>query len=171
MPEIRLTKVADVSVLPSIERSAGAAFRVYPELSWVADDSVMSIEDHQGFVASGTSWVASSASTIVGFLCAEAVGESELHIWELAVHADAQGSGVGTQLMQHAMAYAASSAHTTSLTLTTFSDVAFNAPFYRRLGFELVEELEVEPRLQALLREEAAHGLPIERRCAMRCWV
>ncbi len=171
MPEIRLTRLAEVSVLPSIERSAGAAFRAYPEFSWVADDSLMSIEDHQGFVAAGTSWVASDASALVGFLCAESVADSALHIWELAVHADAQGSGVGTQLMRHAMAFAGSHAQITNLTLTTFRDVVFNAPFYKRLGFELVEELEAEPRLQALLREEAAHGLPVESRCAMRCWV
>jgi len=171
MPEIRLTTVADVPMLPAIERSAGTAFRAYPEFAWVADDSVMSIEDHQGFVAGGTSWVAADASLIAGFLCAETVAETELHICELAVHAARQGEGVGTQLMRHAMAYAARNEQTTSLTLTTFRDVAFNAPFYERLGFEIVEELEAEPRLRALLREEAAHGLPTESRCAMRCWV
>ena len=168
MPEIRATSLSDVELLPAIEQSAGEAFRSHSEFSWVADDSVMSVEDHKRYVAAGTSWVASTGSGIVGFLCAEAVAGRELHIWELAVCAEVQGSGTGTQLMRHAMASAARDPLCVSLTLTTFRDVAFNAPFYKRLGFEIVEELEEEPRLRALLAAEAAHGLPIESRCAMR---
>jgi hypothetical protein len=54
----------------------------------------------------------------------------------------------------------------TSLTLTTFRDVPWNAPFYARLGFEYVTELT--PELRQKREEETAHGLAFDSRCAMR---
>jgi len=182
MSKVRKTSLSDTELLPAIERSAGRAFRAYPDLAWVADDSLMSLADHRRYAAMGTSWLASDTTGILGFLCAELIPTQTrqerpqtgvesgpvLHIWELAVCEEAQGAGVGSQLMRHAMDHAVRSANCTKVTLTTFRDVAFNAPFYRGLGFEIVEELTEEPRLQALLAAEAAHGLPIASRCAMR---
>jgi len=110
MTLIRATTPADVSLLPAIETSAGQAFRAYTEFAWVADDKPMSIEEHNRFVATETSWVAIGDVGLIGFICAELVGQ-ELHIWELAVHAEAQRAGVGRQLMQHAIAFAVADPH------------------------------------------------------------
>jgi len=57
-----------------------------------------------------------------------------------------------------------------AVTLTTFRNLAFNAPFYERFGFAYVEgaALTRDARLQDVLLAEAAHGLPAENRCAMR---
>jgi hypothetical protein len=58
-----------------------------------------------------------------------------------------------------------------ALTLTTFRDVPWNAPFYARFGFETLAPGELDPRLEAILRAEIAHGIPGDRRCAMRYWL
>jgi hypothetical protein len=55
-----------------------------------------------------------------------------------------------------------------SLVLSTFSDVAWNAPYYRRLGFEVVPLEAYTPAQRALRAREAAWGLRIESRVIMR---
>ena len=54
------------------------------------------------------------------------------------------------------------------MTLTTFRDVVWNAPFYAQSGFRVVEDDALCARLGGVLANEVAHGLPGERRCAMR---
>jgi len=100
----------------------------------------------------------------VGFLLAEAHPLS-LFIVELSVDLDWQGKGIGRQLIACAAEHARKKG-LTSLTLTTFRDVPWNAPFYTRLGFERVTALT--PELRQKREEEAAHGLAYETRCAMR---
>ena len=56
----------------------------------------------------------------------------------------------------------------TSLTLTTFRDVPWNAPLYARLGFEMLADETLSPELREKRAEEVAHGQTYERRCAMR---
>ena len=56
----------------------------------------------------------------------------------------------------------------TALTLTTFRDVAWNAPFYQRLGFAVLPREAISPYLAGHLRDEIERGLPADRRCAMR---
>lgn len=55
-----------------------------------------------------------------------------------------------------------------AVTLTTFRDVPWNAPFYTRLGFSMLSELRLPAGLAAKRALETEHGLPPETRCAMR---
>ncbi|MEL6876231.1 MAG: GNAT family N-acetyltransferase, partial [Pseudomonadota bacterium] len=54
------------------------------------------------------------------------------------------------------------------LTLTTFRDVVFNEQFYHRLGYQTLHADQLSPRLQKVLENEEAEGLPADKRCAMR---
>ncbi|CAN5517152.1 GNAT family N-acetyltransferase [soil metagenome] len=59
-------------------------------------------------------------------------------------------------------AFVASWAHEKGLdglTLTTFRDVPWNAPYYRRLGFTDLPDTEWGPHLRAKVAREAAAGL------------
>lgn len=56
----------------------------------------------------------------------------------------------------------------TSLTLTTFRNVPWNAPLYARLGFEMLADETLPATLRQQREVEAAHGLAFESRCAMR---
>ena len=42
---LRPTRIDDVAALPAIERAAGQRFRDVPELAWLADSEVISVED------------------------------------------------------------------------------------------------------------------------------
>jgi ribosomal protein S18 acetylase RimI-like enzyme len=164
--KIRLTKPEDVHLLLVVERSAGESFRIFPDLAWIADDDGMPAETHLKYVAQGTSWVAEVDNQIVGFICAEA-SEEDFHIWELSVQHEQQGRGIGRRLMKTALADARRKGFR-SVTLTTFREVPWNEPFYRSLGFELIDEENMEPRLKQILLAEIGHGLPGARRCAMK---
>jgi hypothetical protein len=58
--------------------------------------------------------------------------------------------------------------HLVALTLTTFHDVPWNAPFYSRVGFEVLSASDFDERLSALLRKEVEEGFAEGTRCAMR---
>lgn len=161
---IRRATAADAPRLPEVERSAGELFRSIDDLAWLADDTVLSAEEHQTWARAGSSWVAEETDGPIGFLVAEVAGD-ELHVWELAVRVDRQGQGIGRRLLGAARE-AAGEQGLTAVTLTTFSDVPWNAPFYQRLGFEQLEDGAAGPRLTEILCQERARGLP--RRCAMR---
>jgi hypothetical protein len=53
------------------------------------------------------------------------------------------------------------------VTLTTFRDLPWNAPFYQRMGFIVLTDDSLDPHLREALQAEIAHGFPAERRCTM----
>lgn len=163
---IRLARLEDAEALPPVERAAGQSFRAVPDLAWVADGEPMPVERHRRMIAQGTSWVAEVGDRLVGFLAAERAGP-ELHISELSVVPELQGQGIGRRLIAAALARADDDG-LTAVTLTTFRDVPWNAPFYARIGFREVPPLALSSRLAAIRADESRHGLPAERRCAMR---
>lgn len=164
---IRPAVIGDAWDFPAIENSAGMRFEESAELAFVAQGEDRSVGQYRGFIERGLSWAADTrAGRCIGFICATPE-DGELHVWELAVCRDHQGSGIGRALLATAVREAERRGMA-ALTLTTFSNVAWNAPFYARLGFEVIEGSALSGRLQALLDEEGRNGLPREYRCAMR---
>jgi GNAT superfamily N-acetyltransferase len=164
---VRPAVAEDAVRLPEIELSAGRLFRAAPGLEWVARHGEPSADTYRPHIAAGAAWVAAAEDgRLVGFVAAEAVGET-MHVWELAVAAEAQGEGLGRRLMAAAQDRARALC-LRAVTLTTFREVPWNAPFYARLGYRIVEARELDARLTAILRAEVEGGLPAEQRCAMR---
>lgn len=147
---VRPTRPGDVTALPAIERAAGERFRDYPELAWLAEGEVISAEQHLDYAERGLSWLALANDQPVGFILAE-LHASSLFIVELSVHLDWQGKGIGRRLIA-CVADQARKRGLASLTLTTFRDVPWNAPFYARLGFEMITTLTPELRENAKKR-------------------
>jgi len=167
MTTIRPARPDDAEALPDIEQSAALAFRAIPELAWLADGDNASPAQHRALIADGACFVAvDDHDRPVGFLTAT-IESDALHIWEVDVRLDRQGAGIGRPLLQQAIDDARRRG-LTAVTLTTFRDVAWNAPFYETCGFRVLEAAELDTRLAELLRDEAARGLPAARRCAMR---
>jgi len=54
------------------------------------------------------------------------------------------------------------------VTLLTFRDIPWNAPYYARLGFVPLADEMLPPGLRALREAEGAAGLPLTARMAMR---
>ena len=127
----------------------------------------MTTDAHQHALENGFSWVATTLSqTCVGFLTAEVI-EDDFYIKEISVDEMHQKKGLGSKLFKSAFAEAKSLGFETT-TLTTFKDVPWNAPYYERLGFVILKSPTLPSYLQEILHKEAAAGLPLERRCAMR---
>ena len=164
---IRRARLADAAALPAIERSAAELFRCDPSLAWLADAQVTDAEHHQMAIETNEVWVAQSPDgVLMGFLSAIEV-DNELHIQELSVRQRFQGRGAGRKLLLTAVEHARYR-ELYGLTLTTFRDLPWNEPFYQRQGFETLSPAQLGPRLATVLNDEVAHGLPGERRCAMR---
>jgi GNAT superfamily N-acetyltransferase len=90
----------------------------------------------------------------VGFASVHLV-DGLAHLWQLAVHPSAARQGRGSALVSAVCDWAVSQ-RLHGVTLTTFRDVPWNAPFYGGLGFRVLEDLT--PGLAAIREEERAIG-------------
>ncbi|MFJ2478916.1 GNAT family N-acetyltransferase [Pseudomonas sp. NPDC087598] len=164
---VRRASPADAAALPAIERSAAELFRRDPALAWLADAEVPGVEQHVQAIEEMCVWVVESAGQpLAGFLRALEI-DNQLHIEELSVSQDFQGQGMGRALVL-AVIEQARRMQLQAVTLTTFRDLPWNAPFYQRLGFAVLTRQDTPPHLLSALQSEIAHGFPGERRCAMR---
>jgi len=165
---IRPTSEDDIAALQDIEISAGKAFLKIDGLQSLGADSCAAQEQHLAAIATQTSWIAEvRGRAAAGFLAGSPVGSS-LHVDEISVRSDYQKQGIGRALMEHAEAQARWLG-LSELTLTTFRHVNWNAPFYEKLGFQILSEEDLCERLAGILAMERALGLPApEQRCAMQ---
>lgn len=163
---LRLARPDDASAMPGIERAAAVAFAGEASIDPIA---VRAEADYARLIRRGHCLVAHVGETMAGFLAAEPFSR-ELHIWEMDVDPRFQRRGIGAGLVRAAMIDARNSG-VRALTLTTFRDLAWNGPFYARLGFEEVTALDAHPRLAGELAVEVDNGLPADRRCAMICFL
>ena len=101
----------------------------------------------------------------VGYLLVDDV-DGATHIEQVSVHPSVAGRGIGRALIETAVAHARARGHH-RVTLTTFADVPWNAPYYRRLGFDVVPPDDQGPDLRRLRAHEASIGLDRWPRVAM----
>ena len=163
---IRPATPDELPALQDIERAAGAAFRDLgmPE---IADDEPPTSDVLDRYRRAGRAWVACDAGDHpVGYLICEPV-DGALHIEQVSVHPDFARRGVGRTLLGYAADRARDEA-LTGLTLTTFTEVPWNAPYYERLGFRVLEEAELTPGLRKIRAHERELGLDSRPRVCMR---
>ena len=162
---LRLAHPEDAEAMPAIERAAAELFVGGAGLDQFDPDDTWSPDELRRFIRKGHCLVSFVEDEMAGFLVTEPFGR-ELHMWEMDVHPRFQKRGIGAGLVRAAQ-IDARNAGFKALTLTTFRDLPWNAPFYARLKFEELTALDAHPRLAGELTNESDEGLPIERRCAM----
>jgi GNAT superfamily N-acetyltransferase len=162
---IRAIRPDEVALVPAIERDAAARFREVG-LDAIADGDVSSEAFIRAVMAKGAALVAEFDGMLVGFALAGVLDDA-LHLYELSVATAHHGRGVGGRLLA-ALDREAARRHLPAVTLSTFSDVPFNAPFYARRGFTPVEREDWGPAFHLLHGAELAAGIPVERRVFMR---
>ena len=163
---VRRARRDELSRLAAIEHEAGLRFESVAELANLPEIAT-SADTFAEAERRGQLWVAvSAAGEIIGFACADLVDEG-VHLEELDVLPSWGRRGVGRALIA-AVAEDARSRGLAALTLTTFRDVAWNAPYYARLGFETVEPSRITPGLAAIVAAETRRGLPAALRVIMR---
>ena len=163
---VRLLSADELETVQAIERAAG---RVFAEVGMpeIADDEPLSVRALERYRVSGLAWVAvDPAVEPIGYLVAERV-DGALHVEQVSVHPDHARRGTGRSLLDRAAEQAVAD-RASGLTLTTFEHVPWNAPYYRRCGFRVLDEADWTPGLRAIREREASHGLDRWPRVCMR---
>ncbi|WP_328323243.1 MULTISPECIES: GNAT family N-acetyltransferase [unclassified Streptomyces] len=154
---VRPAHADDLPILQDMERAAGRCFRDIgmPE---IADDEPLPLDELARYQRAGLAWVAVDGTNVpVAYLIADRV-DGNLHIEQVSVHPDRARRGIGRSLLDH-LADRAAADGIPALTLTTFADVPWNAPYYARCGFQPLDENELGPDLRHIRARETAHGL------------
>ncbi|POO56202.1 GNAT family N-acetyltransferase [Agrobacterium rosae] len=165
MVMIRAARVDEFARLTEIELDA---FVVWAEACGVTSQPYASPEFIlQRSFDQGLLFVAEADATghVAGFAAGQAVG-SYLYVVEIDVERPAQGQGVGRALMAAMLGKARDAGHKYAV-LTTDRFAPFNAPFYAKMGFRILEKWETPPFLQERLDKQIADGLDPARRVAM----
>lgn len=115
--------------------------------------------------SSGDLLVAELSGEAVGFALLGRLGE-DAHLREIDVLPASAGAGVGSELLE-AACQRARARGARRMVLTTFRDLAFNAPWYARRGFVELADGERGAPLDAVLAAETAAGFDPGARCAM----
>ncbi len=154
---IRAARVTELPFLQTIDRAAGQMF---------GDIGMPEIAEHHWWPLpvladrhdAGRLWVAADqADEPVAFLMADLV-DGCMHIEQVTVRPASARRGLGRRLLDHAASRAAADG-LPALTLTTFAHVPWNAPYYARCGFRILDDAELTPGLRAIRQREAALGL------------
>lgn len=154
---IRAARPSDLPVMRDIERAAGRWFGDIgmPE---IAADEPLSLPELASYQRDHRAWVAADdAGVPAAYLIADIV-DGNMHVEQVSVHPRAARRRVGRALLEHAAARAAAGG-IRALTLTTFAEVPWNAPYYARLGFRVLGDGELSPGMRAIRDREVAHGL------------
>lgn len=148
---IRPAAPADLPLLVEIERRAGEAFAAHGMPEIAADDPGIP-EELEEYRAAGRAWVAAEDGEPIAYLLAAEVDGCP-HIEQVSVDPAQAGRGIGAALIEH-IAGTAREAGRPALTLTTFRDIPWNAPYYARLGFAVLPGAEQGPGMRALVARE-----------------
>ncbi|WP_030661208.1 GNAT family N-acetyltransferase [Streptomyces rimosus] len=165
-PVVRPARPGELSVLRDIERAAGELFRGR-DMARIADDEPASLAELAGYQQAGRALVACDGAgrgdVPIAYLLWEPV-DGCAHIEQVSVHPDGARRGLGRALIERAWRDSGLPA----LTLTTFADVPWNAPYYARIGFRVLAESELTPGLRKIRRREGELGLDRWKRVCMR---
>ena len=168
--EIRRAVPEDVVFLPDVERMAGTLFDTHlTETGWTDDlvAHVNSIEDFQKARDAGRLWVAAAAEgQVVGFALVLEIG-GYAHLEELDVLPAHGRRGVGSALLNAVCAWAGAAGYP-AMTLRTFRDIPWNAPFYRRRGFDVVDSSQLSDEHVEIEALERKRGLRTDLRVSMK---
>ena len=162
---IRSAEEADVPLLRELERAAGRAFAPLG-MDLVAEDEPPSPAVLRSSLAAGRAWVHLVGSTPVAYLIADVV-DGCAHVEQVTVHPEHAGRRIGFGLIEHLAAWARGRGHP-ALTLTTFTEVHWNGPYYLRCGFRYLRDSEITPGLREIRAAEARAGLDAWPRACMR---
>lgn len=163
---IRAARADDLPALRELERAAGTPFRDLGMVA-VADDEPPSVADLAAFQEEGRAWVVTDdAGSPVAYLLLDVV-DGSAHVEQVSVHPDHGRQGLGKTLLDTAAAWAQQRG-LPALTLTTYADVPWNAPYYERLGFQVLTEAEMTSGLRRIREHESARGLALWPRVTMR---
>ena len=166
MSSIRPARRDELPALRAIESDAGSQFALV-DMPAIAADEPPAIAVLEAYHRCGRAWVAvDSGDSPVAYLLSSSV-DGAAHIDQLSVATASAHQRIGAGLIEH-LARIAATEDLLMLTLTTFRDVPWNAPYYTRLGFSVIQPADYGPELRSLIAHEQS-AIPSDApRVAMR---
>lgn len=160
---LRAAMTSEIERVRQIERASASRF-LGTARAGLADDEPTDAETLARRIAAGGLLVAEVSGEAVAFVMFREV-EGCGYIEQIDVLPSHARRGIGARLIE-AVAEIARGRGWPALTLSTFTDVPFNAPYYRRLGFADVEALTLG--MAQISAEHEARGLDEASRVFMR---
>ena len=162
---IRLAGESELAQLQDIERAASLLFQ-NTKYSFLVGAEPGSLEFLRLQHRSGKVWVVTdSENHPVGFAAAGFIDGSP-HLHEVDVLPAHARQGLGTRLINEVVGWARAAGYE-RLTLSTFRDIPWNAPFYGKLGFTAIEKDDLPAGLVEIRKREHELGLPVDERVCM----
>jgi GNAT superfamily N-acetyltransferase len=162
---ISLAKRSHLAELPKIELAAATMFSE-ADLPRNLRYKVTHVSYLQEAIDHGCLWVALHENKPVGFASASVI-DGAGYLDEVDVSPEFARQGIGTRLVSAVVDWARSERFP-CLMLITFRHLAWNAPFYERLGFRKMDSKEHGRELAGLIKKERRIGLDVSKRVAMR---
>ena len=154
---VRGGSLRELERLRQIERRAGAGFADLG-MAEIADDEPPGVEVLAEYCRADRLWVcADGADVAVGYVIVDRVDQCA-HIEQVSVDPDHAGQRLGRLLIDTVADWARDEG-LAAVTLTTFTEVPWNGPYYQRLGFAPLPANTLSPGLLQIRRREQAYGL------------
>jgi GNAT superfamily N-acetyltransferase len=145
--------------LAPVVAASGAADQMF------ADAGLVLPPDDPTDLLLGARQVLVAGTPPVGFAALTEV-DGHAHLAELAVRPDHGRRGIGGRLLAAACAWAVAEGYP-AITLTTFADLPWNAPWYAARGFTELAAEQWGPGLREVCAAEHAAGIVVARRVIM----
>lgn len=162
----------DTKTLTAIELDAVALFKAVPELADLGETHA-SPDQLSTWLSSGRIYIAEDNGKQVGFVAAVTM-DTTLYIAEISTVQEYQGKGVGTTLIAAVLDWArelsAATGSKPRVSLTTYREITWNAPYYRKRGFKEVEAETLGPKhVEKMMYDRGERNLvrPGYTRCCM----
>lgn len=162
---IQTASPSEIRIMQALELDAARLYGTLADYEFCVQLPPRTRAEHLRVQENGAAWLAGLDGEIVGFLLALPV-DGRAHVLEAATQYRAQGKGIGRRLFAAFHAWAADTGYCEA-TLTTYRDVPWNAPFYERIGYQIITVDTRRPQLMAIRAEEAATGIERAPRVAM----
>jgi GNAT superfamily N-acetyltransferase len=163
--KIRFARIEELPLLAQIEKSAAVLFLDTP-YAFLANDEPLSLDFVQQRFQAGQVWVAvEKQDVVVGFAITQEVDDT-IYLQEMDVDPAHGRRGLGAALVETVCTWAKLQRYK-AISLSTFRDLPWNAPFYAKLGFRILDESELSIGFQQIRQQEQADGLPIADRVMM----
>jgi GNAT superfamily N-acetyltransferase len=171
--QIRPARFEELPMLSQIEQSAARLFLDTP-YAFLVNDDPLSLDFVQQQFRAGRVWVAVDCHEIVvGYAIAVADGkpfarevDNTLYLQQIDVEPVYGRRGIGSALITTVCDWAQQQGYAI-VSLSTFREIPWNAPFYSKLGFHPVDEAELTTGFQQIRLKELEAGLPVFDRVIM----
>ena len=163
---IRVARPHEVPRLREIEDEAGTIFSGLGLIDEALDAS-FPLDDLARLVGLGQVWVGCLEDDLPVGMVIASVRDGAVYVEEMDVLPAHGRRGLGARLLGRVCIWAEAQGHA-AVTLSTFRDVPWNGPFYRKHGFRDLQPAEWTPGMRAIRETEERQGLRVEARVFMR---